>query len=83
MPYLGWCVRASSLVKKHICFEEPALLSFDTPLWHSILFLNDQPLSYFSPRFIRLRLLTVGQLLEDDTLFLQLAPMWEPIYRRR
>ena len=38
MPYLGWCTRAFSLVKKDICFEEPALLSYDTPLWHSTLF---------------------------------------------
>ena len=79
MPYLGWCARAFSLVKKDICFEEPALLSYDTPLWHSSLFVNDQRLSYFSPRLIRLGVLTVGQLLEDDSLFLQLAPTWEPI----
>ena len=83
MPYLGWCARAFSLVKKDICFEEPALLSYHTPLWHSSLFLNDQRLSYFSPRLIRLGVLTVGQLLEDDSLFSQLAPTWEPIYRRR
>ena len=31
MPYLGWCARAFSLVKKDICFEEPALLSYNTP----------------------------------------------------
>ena len=83
MPYLGWCARAFSLVKKDICFEEPALLSDNTPLWHSTLFLNNQRLSYFSPRLIRLGVLNVGQLLEDDSLFSQLAPTWEPIYRRR
>ena len=41
MPYLGWCARAFSLVKIDISIQKPALLSYDTPLWHSTLSLND------------------------------------------
>ena len=75
MPHLGWSACAFSLVKHNIHFAEPEILSYDTPLWHSTLFLNQRCLDYFDPRLIRPGVLTVGQLLEDDTFFfLRLPP---------
>ena len=76
MPYLGWSAHTFSIVKKDIQFEEPDMLSHDTPLWHSTMFINRHKQSYFVPRLIRQGILTVGQLLEDDTLFALVAPTW-------
>ena len=64
----------------HLNFAEPELLSYDTPLWHTTLFHKQQKLSHFAPRLMRLGILTVGQLLEDDLLLLLLAPNRVPIY---
>ena len=83
MPFLGWCARAFSLVKKDVHFEHPAQLPGDAPAWHSTFFLNAQCHTYFSPRLIRQGVLTIGQLLEQPTYFSMLAPTWEPVYRHR
>ena len=83
MPYVGWCAGAFSLVKKDVALAEPDILSYDTLLWHSTLFRNSQRLSYFAPRLIRLGILTVGSLLEDDSLLALLVPTWLPIYTQR
>ena len=32
LPYLGYCARAFSVVKQQVKFQEPDLLSYDTPL---------------------------------------------------
>ena len=83
MPYLGYCARAFSIVKQQVKFQEPDLLSYDTPLWHSTHFLNQHRQSYFAPGLTRMGVLTVGQLLEDDSLHSFLAPTWEPVYKQR
>ena len=83
MPFLGWCARAFSLVKKDVHFEHPAQLPGDAPAWHSTFFLNEHCHTYFSPRLIRQGVLTIGQLLEQPTYFSMLAPTWEPVYRHR
>ena len=41
MPFLGWCARTFSLVKKDVHFAHPAQLPRDAPAWHSTLFLNE------------------------------------------
>ena len=79
MPYLRWSAQAFSLVKKDIQFQTPELLAYDTPLRHSILFRDQHALTYFAPRLIRLWVLTVGQLLEDDSLLTLIAPTWVPV----
>ena len=83
MPFLGWCARAFSLVKKDVQFEHPAQLPGDAPAWHSTFFLNEHCHTYFSPRLIRQGVLTIGQLLEQPTYFSMLVPTWEPVYRHR
>ena len=83
MPYLGWRARALSIVKQDFQFEEPDMLSFDSPLWHSTMFINKHKQSYFLPRLIRQGILTVGQLPEDDPLFALIAPPWLSIYKDR
>ena len=64
MSYVGWSARALSLVKKDFLLAEPQIVSYDTPLWHWMLFRNSQHLTYFGPCPIRLRVLTLGQLLK-------------------
>ena len=83
MPFLGWCARAFSMVKKDVHFEHPAQLPRDAPAWHSTLFLNEHCHTYFPPRLIRQGILTIGQLLEQPTYLSMLAPTREPIYRHR
>ena len=57
------------------------MLSYDTPLWHNNCFRNQHSQAYFSPQLIRAGVLTVGQLLEDDSLMHQIAPTWHAIYQ--
>ena len=82
-PYLGWSDRAFLLVKKDLNFASPDWLSYDTLLWQPISFRNYHSLSYFAPRLIRLGIYTVGQVLEDSSLFRHMAPTWEPTHRKR
>ena len=76
-------VSAFLLVKRDIQFSTPDILSYDTPLWHSTLFLNQHRHNYFARRLICIGVVVVGQLFEDDDFFPQIAPTWEPIYKGR
>ena len=81
MPYLAWSARAFSMVKQGVSISDVAELSYDTPLWNSCLFRNDQQLTYFCPSLIKFGITTVGALLEDESNYELIAPSWKPIYR--
>ena len=80
MPYLAWSARSFSLARQHIPFSLDEPLPYDLPLWHNAIFRNQQNLTYFSPALIRGGVLTVGQLMEDDSTRQLLPPQWGPIY---
>ena len=56
-------------------------LSYDTPLWHNNYFRNQQAQTYFCPQLIQAGVLTVGQLLEDDSSFQLIATTWRGVYQ--
>ena len=68
MPYLERSARAFWPAKTDVHFQVLDLLSYDTPMWHTILFRDQRALTYFAPRLIRQGIPTIGQLLEDDFL---------------
>ena len=80
MPYLAWSMRAFSILRQNLPLPPPTMLAYDTPLCHHVAFRNESKLTYFCPALIRKQVLTVGQLLEDDSLLSHLAPTWRPIY---
>ena len=57
------------------------MLSYDTPLWHNNCFRNQQAQTYFCPQLIRAGVLTVGQLLEDDSSFQLITSTWRDVYQ--
>ena len=51
------------------------------PLWHNPIFHNKHFQSYACPTLIRCNVLSVGQLLEDDSSLGLIAPTWQAVYR--
>ena len=82
MPFLEWSMHSFSILSQSLPLPPLAMLAYDTPLWHNVAFRNEQQLTSFCPALIRKQVVTVGQLLEDDTLLTHLAPTWRPIYFR-
>ena len=81
LPYLAFSAKSFSLLRQGLNVNPPDALSYDMPLWHNVLFKNAHFHTYSSPSLIREGILTVGQLLEDDSYLNQIAPTWRPIYR--
>ena len=81
LPYLAFSAKSFSLLRQGLNVNPPHTLSYDMPLWHNVLFKNAHFHTYSSPSLIREGILTVGQLLEDDSYLNQIAPTWRPIYR--
>ena len=80
MPYLGWSAKAFSLVKQPVSGVPQDLPAYDSPLWHNVLFQDQHKQKYYCSKLIRMNVLMLGALLEDDTLVNYLAPSWQPIY---
>ena len=80
MPYLAWSARCSSLLKQDLPQPPPTMLAYNTALWHHCAFRNEHRQTYFCPKLIRAGILTVGDLLGDDSMSHRLAPSWRPIY---
>ena len=81
MPYLAWSARAFSPTRQPILAFHDVMLSYDTPLWHNNCFRNQHAQTYFCPQLIKVGVLTLGQLLEDDSSFQQIAPTWRAVYQ--
>ena len=81
LPYLAFSAKSFLLLRQGLNVNPPDALSYDMPLWHNVLFKNAHFHTYSSPSLIREGILTVGQLLEDDSYLNQIAPTWRPIYR--
>ena len=80
-PYLAFPGKSFSLLRQGLNVNPPDALSYDMPVWHIALFKNTHFHTYSSPSLIRDGILTVGQLLEDDSYLNQIAPTWRSVYR--
>ena len=79
-PYLAFSAKSFSLLRQGLNVNPPDALSYDMPLWHNVLFKNAHFHTYSSPSLIRDGILTVGQLLEDDSYLNQIAATWRSVY---
>ena len=80
MLYLVWSARAFSRVRQPVKGITQDLRAYNTPLWHNSLFQNRHGQTYYCPKLVRMNVRTVGAILEDDSLWNHLAPLWKPIY---
>ena len=80
-PDLAFSAKSFSLLQQGLNVNPPDALSYDMPLWHNVVFKNTHFHTYSSPSLIRDGILTVGQLLEDDSYLNQIAPTWRSVYR--
>ena len=78
---MAFSAKAFSLLRQRLNISIPSELPYDMPLWHNPIFHNKHFHSYACPALIRCSVLTVGQLLEDDSSLILIAPTWQAVYR--
>ena len=81
LPYMAFSAKAFSVLRQQLNISIPSELPYDMPLWHNPIFHNKHFHSYSCPSLIRCGVLTVGQLLEDDSNLSFIAPTRRAVYR--
>ena len=78
LPYMAFGAKAFSVLRQRLNVSIPSELHYDMPLWHNPISHNN---SYACPALIRCDVLSVGQLLEDDSTLGLITPTWQAVYR--